>query len=97
MTGDWATWALQFLIVLGVGRVWLAIDANTKALADLREDIPKRYATKEETNRHHDEDSARFKEVDGAINSVRERVHGVDLRVTAIDGSVKDAQAGLRG
>lgn len=96
MTADWATWALQFLILMGVGRVWLALDANTKSLADLREEIPKTYATKEETNRHHNEDATRFAASEASLQTLRERVHAVDLRVTVIDGSVAAARAELR-
>ncbi len=94
MDASWATWALQFLIVLGVGRVWLAIDNNTKELSDLREEIPKTYATKVDTDRHHDEDASRFKELHERLDTAGSRIHGVDLRVTAMDSAIKQVQAG---
>lgn len=46
MSGDFVTWALQALLVIGIGRVWIAIDRNTESLANLREELPKTYVDK---------------------------------------------------
>lgn len=96
MTGDWPTWALQFLIVLGMGRVWLAIDKNTDSLAKLREEIPKTYATKEDVKQHHNDDENGFKGMRSHLSELRDRVWTLDNRLSVIDGGVKEAQAGLR-
>jgi hypothetical protein len=96
----WAFMALLgiFNVFLGlmITRLWKSLDDNTKALSALRELLPTAYATKEEVNRHHADDQREFDDVSKSIHGLRDRVHGIDLRVTAIDGSVRDAQAGLR-
>lgn len=97
----WAFMALLgiFNVFLGlmIARLWKALDDNTKALTSLRELLPTMYATKEDVNRHHNEDQREFEDVRKTLHGLRDRVHGVDLRVTALDGGVRDAQAGLRG
>jgi uncharacterized membrane-anchored protein YhcB (DUF1043 family) len=97
----WAFTALLavFNVFLGlmIARLWKSLDDNTQALSSLRELLPTRYATKEEVNRHHEEDAHSFEDVRKNAQGLRDRVHAIDLRVTAIDGSVRDAQAGLRG
>jgi hypothetical protein len=72
MSGDWVTWALQALLILGIGRVWLAIDKNTESLSNLREELPKTYVDKLafeklETYAHDN------------VHDLKEKVHGLEL------------------
>jgi hypothetical protein len=97
----WAFVALLalFQIFLGIlfSRLWKAVDDNTAAVASLREALPTSYATKEDVNRHHEEDGRMFADQRDGIRKLTDNVHAIDLRVTALDGGVRDAQAGLRG
>lgn len=51
---DWVGWALQFLVVLVMGRLWLAIDNNTKSVSELREVIAKEYLPRAEFDRRNE-------------------------------------------
>lgn len=97
----WAFMALLGLFNLFLGflltRLWQSVDKNTEAVAGLRESLPTVYATKAEINRHHDEDRQAFEDQRKGLHGIRDQVHAIDLRVTSLDGGVRDAQAGLRG
>lgn len=90
----WA-WAIMVLIVQGifglvVKRLLEAVDQNTQELTKLRVQLPTVYATKEENREHHREDQRSFERQDRELAHLRERV-------TAIDGTVRDAREALGG
>lgn len=97
----WAFVAMSglFNLILGLMlmRLWKSVDDNTTAVTQLSIAIPQTYATKDESNRHTDEDERRFNDLHQRVESAGSRIHGLDLRITAIDGSVQQARAGLRG
>ncbi len=86
MQADWVTWALQFVIMLAVSRVWIALDQNTTAITNLRIDIPTNYATKKEIERHNEIDLQHHRESDQQSGMLHDRIHALDLRVTVLDG-----------
>lgn len=55
MSTEWITWGFQFLLVMGVGRMWFALDKNTESLTQLRELLAKEYMPRDEYERRHGE------------------------------------------
>ncbi len=85
----WALGALMGLVQLLFGmmlmRLWKSVDDNTNAVNRLSIDLPTHYTSKEESNRHHEEDRQSFEDARQNLYGLRDRVHGMDLRVTAIE------------
>ncbi len=81
MQSDWVTWALQFVLMLAVSRVWIALDENTRAITQLRIDIPTNYATKLEVERHNMRDEDHHVAADLGVRILTDRVHALDLRL----------------
>ena len=86
----------QAVIIVMLNRLWHTVDRNTDATVKLSIEMPTVYATKFETQRHHDEDQQKFRLLDSAMQEIRDRIGGIDNRITALDGNMKDAQAGMR-
>lgn len=87
----------QAVIVIMLTRQGAQMDKNTDAVNKLAIDIPTTYATKADSLRHHEDDRREFDLIHGGIAGMRERVHALDLRTTAIDGDIASARAALKG
>lgn len=84
------------LLGLMIMRLWKSVDDNTSAVNGLSVEMPQTYATKTDAERHRLEDHDSFTAHGNSIQGLRDRMHAMDLRLTAIDGDIRSARAGLR-
>lgn len=77
METQWVTWALQALIVTVLLWFKQQLDRNTDSVIELREELPKNYVPKAESEIYR-------KETREAIHDLRMQVHHVAVKVAAV-------------